>query len=224
METKVICSHYSCERPKIAKGLCPLHYERKRKNSDLDAPIGRWHYLEGVTTCQVSWCNEPRKFVSSSKGFRSICAKHVHIQQVWKEIEPIIECDSCHNEYMIKPAIKGRNRFPLCDECYSYKKFAPSWTTLVRHNITLGYWINLYIKQDGKCGRCKQQNKKLQVDHDHSCCPYVFGKGNYNQRTCGNCIRGLLCGPCNLLVGKFETNKLSIEAYLNEYRTAENKK
>lgn len=34
---------------------------------------------------------------------------------------------------------------------------------------------------------------KLCIDHDHSCCPGEF--------TCGKCIRGVLCSPCNRTLG-----------------------
>jgi hypothetical protein len=34
------------------------------------------------------------------------------------------------------------------------------------------------------------------VDHDHSCCE--------NIPTCGKCVRGLLCGQCNRMVGALE--------------------
>lgn len=33
-----------------------------------------------------------------------------------------------------------------------------------------------------------------RVDHDHRCCP--------GSKTCGKCVRGLLCSDCNLLLGK----------------------
>jgi hypothetical protein len=35
--------------------------------------------------------------------------------------------------------------------------------------------------------------EKLCVDHDHSCCP--------TEKTCGKCIRGILCRQCNLAEG-----------------------
>jgi len=39
------------------------------------------------------------------------------------------------------------------------------------------------------------------VDHDHRCCP-----GSATVKTCGQCVRGLLHGPCNRLVGMIENN------------------
>lgn len=33
----------------------------------------------------------------------------------------------------------------------------------------------------------------LTVDHDHMCCP--------TRRSCGNCIRGLICDTCNRAIG-----------------------
>lgn len=52
------------------------------------------------------------------------------------------------------------------------------------------YWL-LFDAQGGVCSICgrKPRTRNLHVDHDHDCC-----KG---PKSCGNCIRGLLCGGCN---------------------------
>jgi len=55
-------------------------------------------------------------------------------------------------------------------------------------------FLALLAKQDGRCGVCRKELdptvlRSIHVDHDHSCCPTV--------RTCGKCVRGLLCGTCN---------------------------
>jgi Recombination endonuclease VII len=41
--------------------------------------------------------------------------------------------------------------------------------------------------------------KYFFIDHDHACCPPGPGK----LRSCGKCIRGLLCGNCNLGLSLF---------------------
>jgi hypothetical protein len=64
-----------------------------------------------------------------------------------------------------------------------------------KYGITPETYAELLARQGGKCAGClsEPRNKRFAVDHDHSCCP--------NQQTCGNCIRGLLCGNCNTALG-----------------------
>lgn len=71
-----------------------------------------------------------------------------------------------------------------------------------------------------QCGRCaicfRDLNGKPYVDHDHTCCP--------SQKSCGKCVRGLLCMMCNSAIGMMEDDierlKSSIE-YLEKYKNAE---
>lgn len=55
--------------------------------------------------------------------------------------------------------------------------------------------------QDGVCAICKRTCTKwpnLSVDHDHRCCP--------GPKSCGQCIRGLICDACNNGLGRFKEN------------------
>ena len=65
------------------------------------------------------------------------------------------------------------------------------------YGMTLDQYDALHAAQSGRCAICAGVNANgnwLAVDHDHSCCPT---KGT----SCGRCIRALLCGNCNLMIG-----------------------
>lgn len=65
------------------------------------------------------------------------------------------------------------------------------------HKMTLDEFNALLVSQGGVCAVCLRQapDDYYVVDHDHSCCPA-------RTRSCGQCIRGLLCDACNLGIGK----------------------
>ncbi len=63
------------------------------------------------------------------------------------------------------------------------------------------------------CGKQGLPHKQLHVDHDHNCCPvpkYPDGSSKHH-KTCGKCIRGVLCDRCNGNVGLYEKGKLREE-------------
>lgn len=70
----------------------------------------------------------------------------------------------------------------------------------------------LLMEQDGKCAICSRIMTPPYVDHDHSCCPGV--------KSCGKCIRGLLCISCNAHLGWYEANEDAIGAYLEGRRVS----
>lgn len=73
-----------------------------------------------------------------------------------------------------------------------------------KFNITLDQYQEMLEAQGGVCAICKQPEsvqkdgsvRALAVDHDHSCCP--------GDRSCGRCVRALLCNLCNHAVGIIE--------------------
>ncbi len=56
--------------------------------------------------------------------------------------------------------------------------------------------------QGGGCAACGTPpgTTALHVDHDHACCPS-------SRRTCGGCVRGLLCFTCNAALGNVNDSK-----------------
>lgn len=86
-------------------------------------------------------------------------------------------------------------RSGVCKDCkrWRYIKF--------RHNISKEKFMRILQAQHGLCpigGEKLELDKKICVDHDHSCC--------IGSRTCGECIRGLLCDKCNRGLAHFEDN------------------
>ena len=67
-----------------------------------------------------------------------------------------------------------------------------------KHGITPERYAELLQSQDGGCAVCGGLNRgrHLEIDHDHACCPGV--------QSCGQCVRGLLCGPCNKALGQLK--------------------
>lgn len=78
--------------------------------------------------------------------------------------------------------------------------------TVGAYGISLNQYEQMFQQQQGLCAVCSQpetvvmygQVKALCVDHDHSCCPA--------KRSCGKCIRGLLCHFCNMAAGYVRDN------------------
>lgn len=74
--------------------------------------------------------------------------------------------------------------------------------------------LDVKVEEQGGCGVCKRplSRKEYQVDHDHSCCP--------EEKTCGLCVRGVVCSLCNKGLGNFKDNIQLLRAaieYIEKY-------
>lgn len=86
------------------------------------------------------------------------------------------------------------------------------WRAIFRkYKLTKEQYEQLLDAQGGTCAVCsKKPNRSyLSVDHDHACCPTA--------KTCGNCIRGLLCQSCNSFLGRVDDDLTTVNAYLMRY-------
>ncbi len=84
-----------------------------------------------------------------------------------------------------------------------------------RYKRTLEDFNNTLKSQGGHCALCPSTGsvkRRLCWDHDHACCP---------GRSCGKCVRGLLCIACNKLLGHFEVF-LKNGAFITKSGTWEN--
>ena len=82
------------------------------------------------------------------------------------------------------------------------------------YGLSLAQVEALLVFQDGCCAICGEEpgDKPLHVDHDHSCCS--------GRRSCGACVRGLVCDPCNRGLAAFRDDPerlLAAVTYLKEH-------
>jgi Recombination endonuclease VII len=69
-----------------------------------------------------------------------------------------------------------------------------------RYRLTPERREEMIAAQDGRCYLCSEpldlgNPRKVHIDHDHDCC-----RGS---TSCGTCIRGIACDPCNRGIGYF---------------------
>lgn len=88
----------------------------------------------------------------------------------------------------------------------------------LKYLITLEEFNKMAANGCEICG--DKPEHSLHVDHDHSCCD--------SAKTCGECVRGILCSRCNKAVDKYETGKMradypmmdKIKEYVDGYKRA----
>lgn len=61
------------------------------------------------------------------------------------------------------------------------------------------------------CHRSFEENEYVFIDHDHDCCPVP---PRAQTRSCGKCVRGLVCFRCNTALGYIELYGELAYAYL----------
>jgi len=112
-----------------------------------------------------------------------------------------------HKDPEVRRAWKRKNRLENLDAHRAYQRH---WVATHKENkhaahiryfygITYERYQELLALQEGVCAICKKPDhlgKRLAVDHDHKCCE--------GRRSCGRCVRALLCSRCNKNVSYVE--------------------
>ena len=72
-----------------------------------------------------------------------------------------------------------------------------------RYGLTLEGYLEML---DGGCKVCGAR-ADLHIDHDHKCCP--------GKKSCGKCVRGVLCHNCNIALGHMKEDPRIAAALVN---------
>lgn len=122
---------------------------------------------------------------NSTKGLCSNCIKRGGVAPQKRNNG---KCNKCETALI-------KHRCPTCD--INRKK---NENLIRRYGISLEQFNSILTSQDNVCKICSRSSKRFVVDHDHGCCE--------TRKTCGNCIRGIICENCNRALGLIEDSKI----------------
>lgn len=84
-----------------------------------------------------------------------------------------------------------------CAKCINVRRFK-------KFHVSQETYEKMLRDQNYSCAICRKPFiKETYIDHDHSCCS--------GDKSCGKCIRGLLCIFCNSGLGFFKDNLESLD-------------
>lgn len=124
------------------------------------------------------------------------------------------ECKACrrelNDEYRARPESKA-----LAAERHRRRKERLGAAVFRANRIHSTYGVSpeayerMLEAQLSRCAICHVPFGELDicdvvVDHDHSCCA--------GKRSCGQCVRGLLCRECNFGIGKLKDSPATLRA------------
>jgi hypothetical protein len=181
-----VCSVEGCESSyRMRRGWCSAHYQRLRPRP----------------TCKYLDCTNPAVV-------RGVCDTHRQ-----REDRGAFRVEDLRR----RPpgsTLERRGGNKWCTRCETWKgpeEFSPNkrfsdglstWcrpcfnrrTQERKYNLPRERWVGMLATQKGLCDICSTPITDCwRVDHDHACCP--------GAKSCGLCIRGLLCPRCNSLLG-----------------------
>lgn len=219
------CEYGECTYPHLAKGLCAQHYDRNRAGRDMDKPLT---YPKDMPTCKAPECDwkvvRPNHTYCITHRMRATRGADPDVKVINSRVLPwgVCEVDMCnkrveskqgalstycavHNNQVRRGVTPGVYRIPngTYDECqvpgctgeYASSGLCNAHVTRKNtYSLTSEEFIELITSPCSICG----DRGRISVDHDHSCCP--------GEKSCGKCVRGPLCGLCNLGLGAFRDN------------------
>lgn len=187
------CHVDGCGRPIYVSGVCRSHHRDRMAGS---APREIQERLKPASrTCSFPDCGRPHL----AKG---LCASHRHQMRIGIDLRPI------------RASGVGGDAVCRAPECEG-ETVAQSSLCRVHRGQARSFSVSderlLEMLTQPRCEICGDELTKRHIDHDHDCCP---GSGS-----CGNCIRGVLCPPCNLMLGQARDN-VAVLAGAIEYLSA----
>lgn len=175
-----LCDLEGCSRPHYGRGYCSMHWKRWNKYGDpLKTKLNKQH--NGF--CSIDGC-------SNDYYALGWCRKHHRRWQVHGSPNTVLteRCDDRLDFCVVSDCSDVHYAQDLCTVHYN---------AIVRHGLNVVIYEAMLSNQNEACAICEQKFVDTpNVDHDHDCCS--------GWKSCGACVRGLLCKGCNAALGIFK--------------------
>lgn len=195
------CSFLGCDGKHQSRGLCASHASQLRRTGEL-RPLRERHSREGQ--CRVKSCARERFCLGYCAMHYSRLQRRGELggaqpataDQTARDSEGRKRCFHCETWKPEGDFGKSKDRRDglqiICKMCDRARQQG------YKYNLSAAEIADLLESQGGHCAICSATDPATpsgnwNVDHDHACCP--------GRKSCGQCVRGLLCSRCNVMLG-----------------------
>lgn len=236
------CSIEGCGRGVRARGMCQTHWKWAHAGGPVGGEIQRYeekpdectepgcgnavvvargkcgkHYVKAMPRasecCTFDGCDKPQRYTGFCMGHYNQTYRLKSTGPLRRMTDPMIRdaqglkpCRRC-DEWL--PEDRYTVNLSRSDGLNAYcKRCDRDKALLHKFGIGIDRFEELVALQGGGCAICGHpgsEDRILVVDHDHGCCPS-------KTRTCGKCVRAILCARCNTGLGQFYDNAATLLA------------
>lgn len=199
--SRMTCRTPECQNPVETQGMCAYHYQhfyyRSTKGQDVSKRYRSLKRMPETPKCTVPNCDK-------TEGSAGYCWTHDRQKRRGEPFHTpnvMVPCEAPSCQGVHKFDTEGNRRF-----CGTHVAFAKRYTLAPEKVIAL---LSSASCSNPGC----PETENLHLDHDHGCCP----AGNFpgtSVKSCGECVRGLLCRGCNHALGNTKEDPRRIEGLL----------
>jgi len=113
-------------------------------------------------------------------------------------------------DYHQRQKISAKNRARVTRKTEEGRLAAKESVRKCNYGLTNKEYNEILKTQNNSCAICQTKphinGRDLAIDHDRKCCP--------GRKSCGKCVRGILCSSCNTSLGGFrDSTELLVSAF-----------
>lgn len=211
-----VCATDDCDKPTWSRGFCKTCYANERRNGSLKL-------LQFPTHCQTLM--DDGEACGRRVKHRGLCQGHATREVRGQDAAVRFKFT---RDQVLRRDDEGRKQCSRCLDWHSEDSFRKKSTSAdglhswcgrcivdSHHHLSVEHRRKMLTACDGRCFCGETITDGYVIDHDHACCS--------GTKSCGACIRGLICQPCNKALGFLRDSTdiaLAAARYLQQWSNA----